>query len=93
MCQAINDLMRDEFQNGKTAGLREGRSEGLREGELNGIQLAKKVFFLWFSGVAPADIAQRGKRDALKFSSYDCTFQEKNFSPLSVINRQRGVTG
>ena len=59
MCQAINDLMRDEFQNGKTAGLREGRSEGLREGELNGIQLAKKVFFLWFSGVAPADIAKK----------------------------------
>ena len=59
MCQAINDLMRDEFQNGKTAGLREGRSAGLREGELNGIQLAKKVFFLWFSGVAPADIAKK----------------------------------
>ena len=55
MCQAINDLMRDEFQNGKAAGLQ----EGLREGELNGIQLAKKVFFLWFSGVAPADIAQK----------------------------------
>ncbi len=51
MCQAINDLMRDEFQNGKTA--------GLREGELNGIQLAKKVFFLWFSGVAPVDIAKK----------------------------------
>ena len=59
MCQAINDLMRDEFQNGKTAGLREGRSEGLREGEFNGIQLAKKVFFLWFSGVAPDDIAKK----------------------------------
>lgn len=58
MCQAIKDLMRDEFQNGKTAGLREGRSEGLREGELNGIQLAKKVFFLWFSGTSPADIAK-----------------------------------
>ena len=55
MCQAINDLMRDEFQNGKAAGLH----EGLREGELNGIQLAKKVFFLWFSGVAPADIAKK----------------------------------
>ena len=55
MCQAINDLMRDEFQNGKVAGLH----EGLREGELNGIQLAKKVFFLWFSGVAPADIAKK----------------------------------
>ena len=25
----------------------------------SGIQLAKKVFFLWFSGVAPADIAQK----------------------------------
>ena len=55
MCQAINDLMRDEFQNGKAAGLQ----EGLRDGELNGIQLAKKVFFLWFSGVAPADIAKK----------------------------------
>ena len=63
MCQAIKDLMRDEFESGKTAGLREGRSEGrsegLREGEVNGIQLAKKVFFLWFSGVAPVDIAKK----------------------------------
>ena len=40
------------FKNGKTAGT-------ARRGTQTGFSWQKKVFFLWFSGVAPVDIAKK----------------------------------
>ena len=44
MCQAINDLMRDEFQNGKTAGCAKAGPRGCAKGNSTEFSWRKKSF-------------------------------------------------